>query len=344
MSKPRVAVVGYGVIGRWHATILQKRGTLCAICDTDPAALDAARTDAPSATLCGDYLALLETVKPDAVHICTPHVLHAEMVAEALRRDIHVLCEKPLCIREEEIDEILAAERSSRAMLGVCLQNRYNEANRYVKDYLQNAVQVSGMGQVAWRRTADYYASGAWRGRWATEGGGVLINQALHTLDLMQWFLGMPDEVVATTETLTLGDAIEVEDTAALVCRGKHDFTFFATNTAPTDFPVLIQLMADGKRVTVLTDRVLIDGEAVQLDTGAQAASPKTCYGNGHERLIADFYAHIESGRHFEIDGAEGARVVRLILAAYRSHGRPTRPTEQQAPKGEETADETVFG
>lgn len=320
----RVAVIGYGVIGRLHASILQARGDLCAICDIDETALSVASTAAPDVVLCRDYITLLETVKPDAVHICTPHYLHAAMVVEALRRDIHVLCEKPLCIHEQEIDEILAAERASSATLGVCLQNRYNPANTFVKEYLRDAKHISGVGQVAWCRTAAYYASGAWRGRLDTEGGGVLINQALHTLDLLQWFVGMPDELVARTDALALGDVIEVEDTATLSCRGRNSFTFFATNAAPTDFPVLIQLNVDGKHLTLLPDRVLIDGQAVSFDREMQAAVPKACYGNGHEALIADFYDCISTGRHFVIDGTAGAQVVKLILAAYRSRGNVT--------------------
>lgn len=315
----RVAVIGYGVIGRLHASILQARGDLCAICDIDETALAAALAAAPDVVLCRDYITLLETVKPDAVHICTPHHLHAPMVVEALRRDIHVLCEKPLCIHEQEIREILAAERASSVTLGVCLQNRYNPANRFVKEYLRDAKHISGVGQVAWCRTAAYYASGAWRGRLDTEGGGVLINQALHTLDLLQWFVGMPDELVARTDALTLGDVIEVEDTATISCRGRNSFTFFATNAAPSDFPVLIQLKVDGKHLVLLPDQVWIDKQEVFFDGEVQASAPKVCYGNGHEALIADFYDCISTGRHFAIDGAAGAQVVRLILAAYRS-------------------------
>lgn len=315
----RVAVVGYGVIGRLHAEILQKRGLLYAVCDVDPLALSAA----PDVIRCRDYEEMLDTVKPDAVHICTPHYLHASMVISALHRNIHVLCEKPLCIRAEEIDEILAAEKRSQAMLGVCLQNRYNAANRFVKDLLQNATRISGVGQVAWNRTADYYASGAWRGKWETEGGGVLINQALHTLDLMQWLLGMPSEVAATVANLSLSNVIEVEDSATLLCRGKHSFTFLATNASPSDFAVLIQLKADRKRITLLPDRVLIDREESTFFSGPSQFIHKQCYGNGHEALIADFYDCLSSGRRFAIDGAEGANVVRLILAAYASKGTP---------------------
>lgn len=320
----RVAVIGYGVIGHLHAAILQKQGMLYAICDTDPNALASAAADHPHVRLFGDHVEMLDTADLDAVHICTPHYLHATMVIAALQRNIHVLCEKPLCIREDELQAVWTAERASSAQLGVCLQNRYNPANRYVKKYLQNAKQATGVGQVAWHRTAAYYASGSWRGKWSTEGGGVLINQALHTLDLMQWFLGMPETVTASVDNLTLQDVIEVEDTATICCHGAMGFVFFATTSSQVDHPVLLQLCVDGKQLTVLPDRVLIGQEQITFEE-ADMAPIKPCYGNGHERLITDFYDHIASGRHFAIDGQEGAKVVRLILAAYQSHGKPVR-------------------
>jgi len=317
----KVAVVGYGTIGRLHAAILQSQGTLSAVCDVDAAVL----ATAPAVAHYTDYTDMLERERPDAVHICTPHYLHAGMVIAALERGVHVLCEKPLCIHEEEIDAILEAERASTATLGVCMQNRYNGANRYVKEYLKDKKQITGVGQVAWRRTAEYYASAAWRGKWATEGGGVLINQALHTLDLMQWLVGMPDEVIAQTGCLTLSDSIEVEDTASIVCRGEHAFHFFATTAATTDFAVSIQLRADGEPITLLPDRVLIGTECAAFRRAEFSCERKACYGNGHEALIDDFYNSIAEGRPFSIDGREGAKVIRLILAAYRSEGKPVR-------------------
>ena len=115
------------------------------------------------------------------------------------------------------------------------------------------------------------------------------------------------------------------EDTASIVCRGGHEFTFLATTAAASDFPVSIQLKADGKTVTVLPDRVVVGGESVSFENGCFSLDRKACYGNGHEALIEDFYACIADGVHFAIDGEEGAKVIRLILAAYQSEGNPIR-------------------
>ncbi|MBO5269218.1 MAG: Gfo/Idh/MocA family oxidoreductase, partial [Clostridia bacterium] len=262
-------------------------------------------------------------VHPDVVHICTPHYLHADMIVAALRRNVNVLCEKPMCIREEDIPRILEAERASSAQLAVCHQNRYNGANRFVKDYLADKKVECAAGHVSWHRDAAYYASGAWRGRWETEGGGVLINQALHTFDLLQWFCGMPDTLTASTANLTLDGKIEVEDTATVLCRGENggNFTFTATNGNVKDCPVEISIRADGEWIKLMPKYVVV-GDELHLFKDRHHMLGKTCYGSGHEVLIADFYDCIKTGRKFPIDGTEASKVIRLILAVYGSHGK----------------------
>ena len=320
----KVAVVGLGVIGAVHAEILRKRGDLYAVCDVDESKLSA--YDAVKET---DYIRLLDEVKPEAVHICTPHYLHADMVIEALKRNIHVLCEKPLCICEEDIVRILEAERASSATLGVCLQNRYNASNVYAKEYLADKKILAGDALVAWRRTAGYYASAPWRGKWATEGGGVLINQSLHTLDLLQWLCGMPKALTASVSNLTLQKEIEVEDTATLLMEGDSPLNFFATIGSGRDLPVELTVWAEtaeGKRETikVMPNYVVIDEKIVSFEALAPSKYGKVCYGSGHEPLIAHFYDCIAEGKPFPINGEEGAKVVRLILAAYRSKNNKT--------------------
>ena len=313
----RAAIVGLGVIGRVHAEVLRAQGeTLCAVCDTD-----AEKLKDFSAAKYGDYLRLLDEERPDVVHVCTPHYLHADMVTEALKRNIDVLCEKPLCISEKDIPRILEAEKRSAARLGVCHQNRYNAANAFVKEYLKNKQVRGAYATVVWRRDAAYYASGDWRGRRATEGGGVLINQALHTLDLLQWLVGEPEYVAANVSNLTLSDVIEVEDTAAAIFSGGAEFSLFATVGSAADFPVSVVLRTDAETITLLPDTVLINGKIEEFQRDGRAYG-KGCYGTGHEKLIADFYDCMRTGRHFMLDGAEGAKVVKLILAAYASGGK----------------------
>jgi len=314
----KAAIVGYGNIGPVHARCLAELGQeLVAVCDRDEEAL----RRAPACRHYTDLDVMLAEEEIDVLHICTPHYLHAPMILQALEKGIHVLCEKPLCISEDQITAILRAERQSGGQLGVCLQNRYNAANRYVKEYLRDKRQISAVGSVTWKRDAAYYRSGPWRGKWETEGGGVLINQALHTLDLAQWMAGMPSSLRATVSCLTLADEIEVEDTAVIL--GGERFAFYATNGGVCDCPVELTLRADGEWIKVMPHDVLINGRHIHFDEEA-VGHGKACYGSGHAALIADFYDCAATGRRFAINGAEGAKVVRLILAAYRSEGRET--------------------
>lgn len=315
----RSAIIGYGNIARLHAQVLAAQGhTIVAVCDCDDKALH----NAPGEKHYNDYVKMLESEQIDVVHICTPHHLHAQMIIDALSRDINVLCEKPLCIKQEDIPRILQAEANSKAQLGVCLQNRYNAANLAAKAYLEDKKCLSATASVTWYRDAAYYASGAWRGKWDTEGGGVLINQALHTLDLVQWFVGMPEQLRASISCMTLSEAIEVEDTAVILAGEKNrGFTFYATNGGATDCPVELTVCADGEWIKIMPKDVLYGNRHEHYDDVAVGLG-KACYGSSHGALIADFYDCIASGRRFAINGTEAAKVVSLVLAAYRSQGK----------------------
>ena len=314
----RVALIGYGVIGHVHAPVIKEHATLCAVCDSDPQKASDFK-DIPFYT---DYKEMLLKEKPDAVHICTPHYLHTEMIITALSMNIHVLCEKPMCINEEDIGRILEAEKNSRAMLGICQQNRYNPANLYLKEQADSAPRKSATGQLCWHRGKDYYMSAAWRGKWNTEGGGCLINQALHTLDILQWLVGLPRTLRATVSKITLSDTTEVEDSAIVLGEGENPFALSATVGFSTDQPVSISLMVDGKRMTAEGNRVY-EGDAVHIFDNASKNLGKACYGSSHEVLITDFYDCITTGRHCPIDGAEAAKVTCLRLAASKSEGKP---------------------
>lgn len=314
----KTAVIGLGVIGNVHVqTLRELSADIAAVCDIDEQKL------AEYSNIRGytDYIKMLNEVKPDVVHICTPHYLHADMIIEALSRDINVLCEKPLCIREEDIERIKIAEQNSKAKLGVCHQNRYNDVNVYLKNYLVGKQILSAYGAMVWRRDKAYYDQAAWRGTKNQEGGGVLINQALHTLDLMQWLCGMPKSVTATVGNFSLKNVIEVEDTASIFCVGEQNFSFFATNSGGCDMPPQAALkLASGEEILAFPQVLYINGEKV-CDEEIKKYAGKCCYGNGHKKLFADFYDCLKSGRKFEINGAEAAKVIKIILATYRSKG-----------------------
>lgn len=314
----KIAVIGLGSIGKVHIKVIKETGnTLVAVCDTDNAKLSAFSEFVGYS----DYLKMLDETKPDIVHICTPHYLHTQMILEALKRDINVLCEKPICIKEEDISLILEAEKASKAQLGVCFQNRYNPATLYAKEYLKDKKILSCHGELRWCRDKKYYAQDEWRGRKDMEGGGVLINQALHTIDLMVYFCGMPNRVKGICENKSLQGIIEVEDTAEITLYGENETTIYATNAADKDYPVEIKIQTDKGELRILTDGVYID-EVYQDCKVEHEIYGKKIYGAGHRGLIYDFYECVNLGRKFPINADEAIKAVKIVLATYESEGK----------------------
>ena len=315
----KIGVVGYGVIGRVHVKVLNELGFfVTAICDNDPEKLK----ELNGVKTYSDYNEMLKSEKLDAVHICTPHYLHKEMIIKALKLGVNVLSEKPMCIKREDIDEILKAEKESSAILGVSFQNRFNPAVKYAENYLKGKKILGGYGTLLWKRDKVYYSSGAWRGKKKTEGGGVLINQAIHTIDLLIKLVGEPKTLIANVSNNTLKGVIDVEDTAFIKCSDGGEFTFFASNGSECDFPVTISVKTTEGTVTLVQNEVYVNGE--KIDVGkAEAFYGKSVYGSGHYALIKEFYRCVEKKEKFAIDGSEAAKAVKIVLAAYESDGKP---------------------
>ncbi|MBQ8431313.1 MAG: Gfo/Idh/MocA family oxidoreductase [Clostridia bacterium] len=324
----RVAVIGCGAIcGNHIQGLLSAEQQICALCDVDLSQCERImeKYGLPDLPVYTDYLQLLDAERPDAVHICTPHYLHAEMTVAALERGIHVLCEKPMAISHEQLDRVLAAAKRSTAQLGVCMQNRYEPTILRAKELAQSEGIRAAYGDVVWKRDADYYASGDWRGTWREEGGGVMINQALHTLDLLQWICGMPERVVAHIANDHLPGVIEVEDTAVahFSCPNGSSFHFFATTACGATFPAHLRFYLNSKKkLHAEASQLILDGE-VLFSKSSGDAHGKAVWGAGHTLLISDFYRCIGEGIPFPIHGEEAAKVIRLILAMYGSNGAP---------------------
>jgi len=317
------AIIGLGVIAPVHVDALKQiNAEICCVCDIDRKKAEAfLKNNGLNCKIYEDYKEMLDKEDIDIVHICTPHYLHAEMCIYALNKDINVLCEKPLCIKYEEIDTILDAASKSKAQLGVCLQNRYSDINRYVKNLIENDKVTCGFGTMLWSRGKDYFDSGDWRGKWATEGGGAVINQALHTLDLMQWFCGMPSKVNGSISNIEHG-YIEVEDTAR--ARFVYDggaFEFYASISHSNDFAIQIMLSTKEKCIIITDGNIIVNGQAIAFKT-IPTQNVKACYGSGHRGLINDFYDCVKNNRKFDIDAKEAAKVIRLVLGIYSSNGQ----------------------
>lgn len=321
----RVAIVGIGAISPMHIMALQNNAeNIVALCDIDIVKAQLANEKyGLQAVVYTDYLQMLDEMKPDVVHICTPHYLHASMICDALIRDVHVFCEKPVAISFQELEKIKDALKDSKAQLGVCQQNRYNASMQYVKEYLKDKPIVAASGTLMWKRDKEYYQSGKWRGKKSTEGGGVMINQALHTLDLLQWFCGMPKTVKAHVSNISLQEVIEVEDTAYGLFKLENggNFMLFATNAANEEFVVRITLRTEEDTVDLIGDNIILNDKMLTLKDSLPSYG-KIVWGVGHQLIISDFYDCLCTGKKFCLDFEEGQKAVRMILKMYESDGK----------------------
>lgn len=317
----KTCIIGTGAISGIHLDALKKiNAEIVGLCDIDERK---ASKKAAEFSLCcpvfTDYKKMFDAVCPDVVHICTPHYLHAEMVICALEKNINVLSEKPVCINFKQLSALKAAREKSSAHYGVCFQNRYLAANREANREVKNAKIFGASGAVVWNRGADYYASGAWRGKWKTEGGGVLINQSIHTLDLMIDALGMPVSIKAEMKNEHLQGIIEVEDFAFLSLK-YPDFTatFTATTGGRGSYPVTTSFYTDAGIVQTRGDVLVVNGKETDASKEARL-SGKTEWGAGHEMLIADFYDAVKENRPVSCDFLGCLDTMKTVLAAYES-------------------------
>jgi UDP-N-acetyl-2-amino-2-deoxyglucuronate dehydrogenase len=319
------AVIGCGAISAEHFTAIagNPNVVLTAVSDTDPGRLAAAST-AYTCQGYSDYQTMLVAQRPDVVHICTPHHLHAEMAIRCLEQNINVLLEKPLATTLADAAAIIEAADRSSAFVGVCFQNRYNAMSQRLREIIDShrfGTVHSALASVIWSRDAKYYQRREWRGRWATAGGGVLINQAIHTLDLLQWYLGDVHDVRGTASTLLLPEPIEVEDTASIVLTHADDqrSIFFATNTHTGNEPITIELLAGEATLRLHTDLTVIhpDGTEELVVEQQRRSGEKAYWGASHGLLIDDFYRHVSTGRRFWIDAREALKTLSIITSVY---------------------------
>jgi predicted dehydrogenase len=202
MDSVRLGIIGVGGMGSSHARYLQqgevKRCALTAVCDIDPVKLDGFR-DLKTFT---DSKRLIRSREVDAVIIATPHYDHTTIGIDALDRGIHVLTEKPVSVHKADCERLIAAQERNRgrvfaAMFQLRTHPAYQRIKKLIHDGELGALQRVNWIVTAWYRTEAYYASGGWRATWKGEGGGVLLNQCPHNLDLLQWMVGMPARVRA---------------------------------------------------------------------------------------------------------------------------------------------------
>ena len=324
-------LVGYGLIGKVHAEVIQSitGARLLAVCgrDRNRTGEFAARFETTGYT---DYDDFLKHPGMEIVSICSPNGSHAELGIKAARVGKHVLVEKPIEINLARADRLIEACESAGVKLGVIFQSRFLPSARKIKNSIDQGRLgrlMLGDAYVKWYRVPEYYAPGSWHGTLSLDGGGALINQAIHTVDLLRWMMGPVEKVFAIKAALRYPQ-IEGEDTLVASLRFKNGAlgVIEAATSAKPGF--MRRLEISGERGTVILDGDkiscwTIDGETEEADTGEQitdgSSNPAAISNEGHRRQIEDMIKAVSENRAPLIDGREGRKSLELVSALYES-------------------------
>ncbi len=336
----RIGIVGCGKIARNHVRALRSIPgvEVVAVGDVDVVRARGFAAAHDIRRHYGDVDEML-AIGLDAVTICTPHGAHEAGVLAAARHRTHVLCEKPIALRVEQAHRMIAATAAAGVRFGVLFQRRFWPAAKRIRDALNDGrldPPISGGVVARLNRDADYYAE-PWRGRQATEGGGVLMTQVIHHIDLLQWFMGPARRVTGRCATLVHHRVIEVEDTAAAIV--EFGSGGIATIQAGTTFrPGLgVQVWvsdAAGRTLGLsefpegiaFTDVSTLDDERVLvagLDTASMSDLPLAEIHDHlapyHAMQIGDFIAALRDDREPAVTGHDAVRSLEIIEAIYDS-------------------------
>jgi UDP-N-acetyl-2-amino-2-deoxyglucuronate dehydrogenase len=283
-----------------------------------------------------DFLAFLNHRPMDFVIIGSPSGLHATQGIAAARRGLHVLTEKPIEISTARADALIEAAKQSSVQLGVIFQDRTKPHIRQLKIWLDQGLlgrPIIVNARVMWYRPPEYYANSRWRGTFALDGGGALINQGVHTVDLLLWLLG--DVVRVQARTGTLLHKIEAEDTAAAILEFSSGALgiLHATTAAYPGYPRRIEISGTEGTVILEHDRIIAANlrtppsaaKSAPPDENQSASSAAVTDFRGHQAVLEEFLEAIQQNRAPVCDGLEGRRSLALIESIYRAARTPDR-------------------
>jgi predicted dehydrogenase len=332
MDKVRFGIIGCGVIFSWHIEVLKnlaEKAELVAVCDNNPAALKSGveRTNVKGYA---DHTELVADPNVDAVIVCTPSGLHGDHAIAALNAGKHVMSEKPIDVSLAKADAMIAAAKKNGKTLACISQNRYGKGIQQLHKWLDDGRLgkiVYGEAAIKWYRTQEYYDSGDWRGTWALDGGGALMNQGVHYADQLRWAMGKPKTVDA--RMATLGHKMECEDivTSTIEFESGALGSLTATTCAYPGFETRLEVYGTEGSVRVVNNELEIarftDGSeytAGTTDIADTGSSHPTALGDYlHWLQVSDFTSAIIEGRSPAITAEDGRAALELVLAVYES-------------------------
>ncbi|RCW74896.1 Gfo/Idh/MocA family protein [Saliterribacillus persicus] len=352
MEKVRLGIIGLGQQGSTYANFIKEgripNMELGAICDTDTEKKKVSEENYPNVPFYDDYKTMLESGKVDAIITCVPHYLHPEMGIEALSKDIHALLEKPAGVYTKQVQEINEyAKTKPELTYAIMFNQRTNELYRKVKEIIDNgeigAIRRTNWIITTWWRPQAYYDQGSWRATWDGEGGGVLVNQAPHQIDLMQWICGMPKKVYTKAQYGYQRDIPVEDDVTTVFDYGNGATGVFITCTHDvmgTDrFEILGDkgkiVVDDSKKVTIKRlhkaenemSNSLSWQETMNLFKGKgpgaiyeeEVLEFESVWGGQHASVLENFAANIIDGTELIAPGSDGINGVTLANAMHLS-------------------------
>jgi UDP-N-acetyl-2-amino-2-deoxyglucuronate dehydrogenase len=341
-------IVGLGLIADFHAKAIQaisgSKGTLVACCSRSA---EKAKDFAEKYNCRGysDLGRFLSHPGLDIVSICSPSGAHLDTALAAAKAGKHVIAEKPLEITPERCDRIIEACDKAKVSLAGIFQSRFSEVAGLVKSTLEQGrfgTLVLGDAYVKWFRSQEYYDDGGWHGTQALDGGGALINQSIHAIDLLQWFMGPVESVQAFTGTIG-HKRIEVEDNAVAALRFRNG-AFGVIEGSTSVYPGFLKrieisgtkgsavLEEETLKIWEFADSAPEDDEIRKkfragAQTGGGAADPAAISFEGHRRQFEEFISSLDEGRPPLVDGPEAKKAVEIIQAIYTS-AKKSRPVQ----------------
>jgi len=327
MRRLRIGVIGCGRISSVYVQVFKSLSEDVTVCYAVDKVRERAKEVASHFPGCGysqDIQALLEQ-KPDVVHVLTPHFLHKEHVIKALKAGCNVLTEKPIALSVADAEEMISVAGETGKQLGVIFQNRYIEGVQEAKRLLTEGRMgklTGAWSTLNWWRPASYYQCD-WKGSWEKEGGGVVIDQAIHSIDLVRHLMGCEVVSIKAQIDRRVLQSIEVEDVASAAIRFENDavYSFYACNYYTSNSPIRVELTCERGTVLLTEDMVTIvrDNKEHTIRPIGVDNDGERYWGGYHQAQIKDFYDKLQSGRPVPIEPADAAKTLAVVLGIYRS-------------------------
>lgn len=326
----KVAVIGCGRISVMHFDGIFAFGNkikLVAVCDNKQERADY-YANKYNVKVYYDYKQMLDYENLDAVHICLPHYLHCEVAEYAFNKGVHVLCEKPMDINFERAEHAVRLAKEKNVLYGIISQCRYNKAPLLVKKAVESGKLgkiISVRSTLTWSRSDEYYSGSDWKGTWDKEGGGVIIDQAIHSIDLVHWIVDSEPTEISCSMANRGHKIVKVEDSAEGLIKYANGvvYGFYAMNNYGCDEPIEIRFYCEnGKAVFTYDDAYITynngDKEETHQVDVQTIEGGKDYWGFQHAKQISEFYKAVFGEKTLEISGEEALKTHKLIMDIYK--------------------------